>query len=165
MCINYFINTCHLFTLYDSCVTISMHKVHHCTCISTSLYPPSQFVRTNFSTSFCCSVLHISYIFSIYCYSVAAVITVCAVSVCVSSHQPSFLIQHLICSTPTSKSLHSTVPLVRPLTGQYYGIAKYVYMTGTLYEYQYTSHFLQGLKLSFLKLGRVYHNLHGINVI
>ena len=115
MCINYFINTCHLFTLYDSCVTISMHKVHHCTCISTSLYPPSQFVRTNFSTSFCCSVLHISYIFSIYCYSVAAVITVCAVSVCVSSHQPSFLIQHLVCSTPTSKSLHSPVPLVRPL--------------------------------------------------
>ena len=60
-----------------------------------------------------------------------------------------------------------SVPLVRPL--YWLVLCNPLIMTDTLHQYQYTSHFLQVLKLSFLKLGRAtlpfYCNVHGTNVI
>ena len=108
------------------CATNSIHKVHHCTCITTSLNAsstPFPFVCTDFSSSFCCSVLHIislSFILntitvlqpSYHCLCHC----LCFVPVCVRGHQPSSLIQHLnFVALQLLNHFILSVPLVRPL--------------------------------------------------
>ena len=93
----------------------------------------------------------------------------CFVPVCVSGHQLHSLIQHLkFVEVQLQNHFILSVPLISKTT-LLVSIMEPPIMTITLYQYQYTSHFSQGLKPPFLKLGRVtlpfYYNLHGTNVI
>ena len=148
----------------------SIHKVHkviECFILSISI-----FAQISLS-SFCCSVLHILSLSSIF-----SIITVLQPPLFVSSfvlcscmcEWPSTALSDpasKICRGPTSKSLHSLCSISK--TTLLVSIMEPPIMTITLYQYQYTSHFSQGLKPPFLKLGRVtlpfYYNLHGTNVI